>query len=140
MILDHQCAGRPLDEAIGNGCRDLMDPVLRKVLSSVLTKDHILTMKPLRISEDIVPIGEFKAQAARWLKRAHESSQPVVITQNGKPAAVLVSPMEYDRLQERERFLQSVAAGLEDAEGGRVMPASELKARLAGRRTKKRSA
>jgi hypothetical protein len=30
--------------------------------------------------------------------------QPVIINQNGKPAGVLVSPTEYDRLTERERF------------------------------------
>ena len=97
-------------------------------------------MRPIKISEDIVPIGEFKAQAARWLKRAGETAQPVVITQNGKPAAVLLSPAEYDRLQDRQRFLESVAAGIEDAEAGRIMTTSELKARLAARRAKTRAA
>ena len=40
---------------------------------------------------------------------------------------------EYDRLQERERFLESVAAGFSDAEAGRMMSTAELRKRLAAR-------
>jgi prevent-host-death family protein len=97
-------------------------------------------MKTLRISQDIVPVGEFKGQAARWLRRANESGQPVVITQNGRPAGVLVSPAEFDRLVERQRFLESVAAGIGDADAGRTMDTAELRRRLAARRARRRSA
>ena len=91
----------------------------------------------IRVSEDVVPIGEFKAQATHWLEHAKETGRPVLVTQNGKPAAVLLSPSEYDRLQERQRLLESVAAGLQDAEDGRTMTTSELKKRLAARRRAK---
>ena len=70
-------------------------------------------MKEVQISDGIVPLGEFKAQAAKLLKRIGESGQPMVITQNGRPAGVLISPQEYDRMQERQRFLESIAAGLD---------------------------
>ena len=56
-------------------------------------------MKPLRVSDGIVPIGEFKAQAARWLRHLSDRGRPVIITQNGRPAGVLISPSEFDRLQ-----------------------------------------
>lgn len=87
-------------------------------------------MKEVQISDGIVPLGEFKAQAAKLLKRIGESGQPMVITQNGRPAGVLLSPQEYDRMQERQRFLESIAAGLADAESGRTMPTMELRERL----------
>jgi prevent-host-death family protein len=87
-------------------------------------------MKSIRVSEDIVPIGEFKGRAARWMQRAAESRQPVVITQNGRPAAVLLSPAEYDRILERQRFLESVAAGLADAEAGRTLSTEQLREQL----------
>lgn len=89
-------------------------------------------MKEVQISDGIVPLGEFKAQAAKLLKRIGESGQPLVITQNGRPAGVLLSPREYDRMQERERFLASIAAGLADAESGRAMSSTELRERLRG--------
>jgi prevent-host-death family protein len=87
-------------------------------------------MKPMRVSEGIVPIGEFKAQAARWLRRLADDNQAVVITQNGRPAGVLISPADFDRLQDRQRFLESVAAGLADAEAGRLMDTRELSRKL----------
>lgn len=87
-------------------------------------------MKEVQVSDGIVPLGEFKAQAAKLLKRIGESGQPMVITQNGRPAGVLLSPREYDRIQERQRFLESIAAGLADAESGRTMTTMELRERL----------
>jgi len=57
--------------------------VLFSVLNSVLYWTMIKSMRALKVAEDIVPVGEFKGQAARWLRHAAESGQPVVITQNG---------------------------------------------------------
>ena len=94
-------------------------------------------MKEVQVSNGIVPLGEFKAQAAKLLKRLSESGQPMVITQNGRPAGVLVSPKEFDRIQERQRFLESISAGLADAEAGRVIDTVELKKRLRKRRAER---
>jgi prevent-host-death family protein len=97
-------------------------------------------MRPIRISEDIVPVSDFKAQAADWLKRVADTGQPVVITQNGKAAGVLVSPSEFDRLRERAGLLEAIDAGLADEKAGRIVShaavVSELK-RRAARRTSK---
>ena len=90
-------------------------------------------MKPLRVSQDIVPIGAFKTRAAHWLRRLAETGEPVVITQNGRPAAVVLSPAVFDRAQERERFLESVAAGLADAEAGRLVDTATLPRRIGTR-------
>ena len=79
-----------------------------------------VTMRALRVAEDIVPVSDFKARATDWLKRVAESGQPVVITQNGKAAGVLLSPGEFDRLTEQARFVASVGQGLADADAGRV--------------------
>ena len=103
-------------------------------LNSDLSAPMISNMRAIKVAEDIVPVGEFKGQAARWLRHAAETGQPVVITQNGKPAGVLISPAEYDRLTERERFLESVAHGIADAESGRTMNTKELRRRLEERR------
>jgi len=91
-------------------------------------------MGELSVSEDIVPLGEFKAHAGQLLRRVRGSHQPLVITQNGHPAGVVLSPVEFDRLRERQRFLESVAAGLADAEAGRVVDRATLTEALAERR------
>ncbi len=89
-------------------------------------------MKPVHISEDILPIGEFKTHASRVLRRLREDRRPIVITQNGKPAGVLITPEEFDSLRERERFVQAVQSGLADSEAGRVIDDAALARELEG--------
>ncbi len=95
-------------------------------------------MKPLRVSEDVVPVGQFKAQAKKWLARAAETGQPLVITQNGRPAGVLLSPAEFDRLVERYQFVRAVEEGIADADAGRLIDGAALRARLGLGRPKRR--
>lgn len=91
-------------------------------------------MRQLRVSEDVVPVGEFRAKTKQWLARAVKTGQPVVITQNGRPAGVLLSPAEFDRLTYTERFIESVKAGEADAEAGRLYDLDEVMEYLAKRR------
>lgn len=90
-------------------------------------------MRVLKIAEDIVPVSEFKAQAADWLHRVGETGQPLVITQNGKAAGVLLSPAEYDRLNERAHFHDAVRDGLADADEGRLRDHAEVVKRVRAR-------
>jgi prevent-host-death family protein len=87
-------------------------------------------MKPLRVAEDILPFAEFKAHASEVLRGLGERGRPVVVTQNGRPAAVLLSPEDYDRLSEHARFLEAVRRGLEDDAADRVISDEELGAEL----------
>jgi prevent-host-death family protein len=87
-------------------------------------------MKPLQLSEDILPIGEFKTHASRVLRKLQESQRPVVITQNGRPAAVLITPEEFDAFHERERFMAAVREGLADIEAGRLLDPEEVRRQL----------
>ncbi len=87
-------------------------------------------MKFVQVSRDILPIGELKTHASRVLRRLRAEQRPIVITLNGKPAAVLITPEEFDRLCERERFVEAVGKGLADAEAGRVVEDDVLSAEL----------
>ena len=77
-------------------------------------------MKPIHVSEDIIPIGKFKAKASNVLKKLRETGRPAIITLNGKPAAVLISPEEFDTMREHQRFMQAVQSGLADSEAGSI--------------------
>ncbi len=94
-------------------------------------------MRAVRISENFVPVSEFKAQAADWLRKLAESDAPLIVTQNGKPAGVLLSPQAFDELTEQGRFASAVGQGLADAEAERVHKHADvvkrMKARLAGK-------
>jgi prevent-host-death family protein len=83
-------------------------------------------MARLRVSEDIVTVSDFKAQASEWLRRVTGSGHPLVITQNGKPAGVLLSPAAFDELSERQQFLAAVQEGMADEQAGRSHTTEEV--------------
>ena len=94
-------------------------------------------MNPFRVSSDIIPLSEFKGSIAKWMKRVQSQRNTLVITQNGKPAGVMISPEEYDELVYRSRFLASVSRGIVDADEGRVLTREELESDLASRRAER---
>ena len=87
-------------------------------------------MKALHLSEDVVPVGEFKSQASRVLRQLKATHRPVVITHNGRPAAVLITPEEYDRLNEFDLFREAVSEGIQDSDAGRTVGDEVLNAEL----------
>jgi prevent-host-death family protein len=83
-------------------------------------------MKPINISQDIVSLSDFKNKASRMLHEVQSSHRPLVITQNGKAAAVLLSPSDFDLLTEQARFVDAVQRGLTDVQSGRVISDEDL--------------
>ena len=83
-------------------------------------------MKPINISRDIISLSDFKNRASKMLNEVQSSHRPIVITQNGKAAAVLLAPADFDALTERARFIDAVEAGLADVQEGRVLADEEL--------------
>src|SRR5262245_48657244 len=81
---------------------------------------------PLQVAEDIVPIAEFKAHLSELVRGLPGRRRPVVITQNGRPAAVVLSPAEYDRFAHAARFVGAVSEGLEDVDKGRVISDADV--------------
>ena len=94
-------------------------------------------MKNISISNDIIPVGQFKAGLAKYLKEIQTQKNSLIITQNGKPAGVLISPEEFDKLRETKLFIDSIARGLSDSEQGDVLTTTQLKNQLKRRRAAK---
>ena len=90
-------------------------------------------MPSLRVAEDIVPLSQFKAKAADFLKKISETGAPIVITQNGRAAGVLLSPAEFDLLTERARLVQAISEGIGDVESGRVVNHQSMVAEVTSR-------
>ena len=93
-------------------------------------------MKTISVTNDIVPIAEFKAGISRWFKSLKSTGQPVIITQNGKPAGVLLSPEDYDELVYKKSFLDSIGRGIADAESGKTYRTEQVQSLLKARRSK----
>lgn len=84
----------------------------------------------LNLETDIQPVSDFRANAASMLKRVKETGRPLVLTQNGRGAAVLLDVAEYQALLEENELLRNVQQGLSDVAAGRTVPHEEARARL----------
>ena len=87
----------------------------------------------LQIAEDIVPIGELKAHLSEKIRELKRRRRPLVVTQNGKAAAVMLAPEEFDRLTAQACFVAAVEEGLGDLHAGRVIRDDDLGRRLDAR-------
>jgi prevent-host-death family protein len=68
---------------------------------------------------DIVPVTDLRQDAAAVLERVRRSAQPVVITQRGRAAAVLVSAETYERAEREREILRLLARGEREIAKGR---------------------
>lgn len=87
-------------------------------------------MRTINISQDIIPVGEFKTGISKWLRSIRDKNHPVVITQNGRPAGVLITPEEYDKLTYTKIFTESINRGIADVSAGKMYTSSELKEKI----------
>jgi len=78
------------------------------------------------LSEDFIPIGEFKTHASKFLRRLKARGRPLVITQHGRAAAVLMQPADYDYMGKRDRVVGAIQAGMDDVRAGRTLSDEEL--------------
>jgi prevent-host-death family protein len=59
----------------------------------------------------IIPITDLRQDAAGALERVRRSSEPVVITQRGRAAAVMLSVEAYEQGERERQILRLLAAG-----------------------------
>jgi prevent-host-death family protein len=67
----------------------------------------------------VIPVTDLQQDAAAALKRARDSRQPVVITQRGRAAAVLVSIETYKAAEHERELLRLLAKGDKEIAAGK---------------------
>jgi prevent-host-death family protein len=66
----------------------------------------------------IIPITDLRQDAAAALKRVKSSRQPVVITQRGRAATILLSMEAYERSERERQLLHLLARGEQEITAG----------------------
>ncbi len=67
---------------------------------------------------DIIPVSDLRQDTAKVLKRVRESREPLVITQRGRAAAVMLSVEAYERSERDKELLRLLAKGEREIEAG----------------------
>jgi prevent-host-death family protein len=83
----------------------------------------------LDITKDIQSLTTFRRQSGDFMKQLKRSKRPVVLTVNGKAAAVVQDAAAYQRLLDLAASADEEGAirqGLDDVAHGRTRPAREV--------------
>ncbi len=56
-------------------------------------------------------VTTLKRQATKILAELHESKEPILITEHGRPSAYLVDVKDFELMQSRMRILEGLARG-----------------------------
>ena len=80
----------------------------------------------MNISQDTKPITYLESKAVELLKQINETHQPVIITQNGEPKAVLQDTESYENMRNTIGMLKLIVLGEEDVNAGRLRPQQDV--------------
>lgn len=65
-------------------------------------------MQKIQLSEDIQPLSEFRANVTSFIEKVKKTKRPLVITQRGKSAAVMMDVLEYEKLIDKLELLTDI--------------------------------
>ena len=69
---------------------------------------------------NIRPLTDFRNKMKEYIKELNENKKPIILTQHGKSAAVLLNAEKFQEMQDQIEFMRKVAQGLEDYKSSRV--------------------
>jgi prevent-host-death family protein len=81
------------------------------------------------ITKDIQPMTTFRNHSAEIMQHLKETKRPVILTVNGKAAAVVQDAEAYQRLLDLAAdasAAEGIRQGLEDLANGRTRPAQDV--------------
>jgi prevent-host-death family protein len=87
-------------------------------------------MRRPRFNTDIKPVSEFRAKAADLIDQVRRTRRPIVLTQRGHAAAIVVAVDEYEQLIEELETLRDIRTADEQLDEGRGISNRMAKNRL----------
>ncbi len=81
------------------------------------------------ITKDIQPMTTFRNHSAEMMQHLKETKRPVILTVNGKAAAVVQDAEAYQRLLDlaaEANAAEGIRQGFDDVDAGRTRPARQV--------------
>jgi len=67
---------------------------------------------------NIIPVSDLRQDTAKLLKKLNKSNEPLIITQRGRAAAVLIGVEAYEKSEHEKDLLRLLAKGDKEIELG----------------------
>ena len=90
-------------------------------------------MPSLKPSKDVQPLSAFRANAAGFLDQVRSTKRPLVLTQHGKSAAVVLDVDEYEALIDEIELIRDIRQAKAELARGEGISHDEVVAELRAR-------
>ena len=87
-------------------------------------------MPLLRPSTDVRPITEFRANTSAVIEQMHATKRPVVLTQHGRSATILLDVDVYEGMIDELELLRDLSIAEAQIAAGQVIPHEEVVRRM----------
>ena len=67
---------------------------------------------------NILPVSDLRQDAAKVLKKLRNNQEPIIITQRGRAAAVIIGVEAYEKSEHDKEILRLLAKGEKEIESG----------------------
>ncbi len=75
---------------------------------------------------EIIPVTDLRQDASKVLKRVRTSKDPLIITQRGRAAAIILSVSAYERSEQERQILELLARGEKEIAAGKGYDLDEV--------------
>jgi prevent-host-death family protein len=93
-------------------------------------EDTMPKLKPIKPREDVRPLSEVRAQIAAVVEQVQDTHRPVILTQRGRSAAVLLDVETYQDLLEELELLRDIRVAEQELAAGKGVPHERARAEL----------
>ena len=84
-------------------------------------------MEAIKLNEDVIPLSKFRSSISSSIKRINETQRPMLLTQNSKPAAVVISVDEFEAIRDRLELVEDIKIARNNIADGKVYSVDEAK-------------
>jgi antitoxin YefM len=89
-------------------------------------------MQRILLDEDVKPLSEFRANVASFIDKIRRTKRPLVITQRGKSAAIMMDVTEYEALLEKLELLSDIQVAESQVKQGTGLSHDDAKNKVLG--------
>ncbi len=75
---------------------------------------------------NIRPLTDFRNNMKDYIKELNDNKKPIILTQHGKSAAVLLDAEKYQEIQDQLEFMRKVAIGISEYKNKSFLSISEV--------------
>lgn len=90
-------------------------------------------MFKIQLDKDIQPLSEFRSKVAFYFDKVKKTKRPLIITQNGKSAAVLLDVSEYQDMIDKIEVLEDIKLAETQIGDGLAISHQDVKKRFSKR-------